>query len=173
MTSVPPRRAPRDEPGDGRGFSTFEVLNAGVILAIVTVTMVFAFGGVTSRSALADCQQKGSTVATAILKYDAANPDVPLTNANFLGRLTSTSANGGPFLASWPSDFPHYAFTVVNGTLWVFTGNSLTATTPPVATPLGGPDFAPGALNRVSVTDSTSNWINYDTYGPNACAGVQ
>ena len=173
MASVPPRRAARHDPGRARVISAFDIVIAVVIVGVVAATMVIAFGGVTVRSALADCQQEGSTVATAILRYDASNPDTPLTNANFLTRLTSPASNDGPYLDAWPSDFPHYAFTVINGTLWVFTGNSLTASTPPVATPIEKHHLAPGALGRDTVMRSTSDWINYDAYGANACAGVQ
>jgi len=151
----------------------FEIVNAVAILAIVSLTMIFAFGGVMSRSALALCQQEGSTVATAILKYDTSNPHTPLTNANFVSQLTTTASRNVPFLDAWPSNFPHYAFTVINGTLWVFTGNSLTATTPPIATALTTSHLTPGSLRPDNVLDSTANWINYDAYGPDACAGVQ
>jgi hypothetical protein len=169
MTSVPQRLRDRHE----QGITVFDIASTVTVLGIVIVTMFVAFGGVTIRSALAQCQQEGSMAATAILRYDAGNPATPLTNVNYVTRLTKSTTDNGPFLASWPSNFPHYAFTVLDGTLWVFTGNNLSATTPPVATALSGSDIAPGALGPSGVMRSTAHWINYDAYGPNACAGVQ
>ena len=157
----------------GAGLTPFDVASTVTIIAIVAVTMFFALGGVTSRSALALCQQQGSTTATAILRYDSSNPGTPLTNGNFMTELTTTASNGGPYLSAWPSNFPHYAFTVMDGTLWVFTGNSLSASAPPVATALHSNDLAPGDLRPDPVMDSTSNWINYDMFGTDACAGVE
>ena len=169
MTSVPPRRRNRRE----HGVTVCDVASTLAIVGIVAVTMVFALGGVTSRSALALCQQQGSTTATAILRYDASNPGAALTNGNFLTELTTSESNGGPYLKTWPSNFPHYAFTVIDGTLWVFTGNALSESTPPVVTALSANNLAPGALRADNVMDSTADWINYDKYGADACDGVQ
>ena len=61
----------------------------------------------------------------------------------------------------------------MNGTLWVFTGNTLTDATPPQPQPLDATNLAPGALVPRAVEGATTKSINFDAYGPDACTGVQ
>ena len=178
-------RRRRLEEGDDSGFTLIELLIVIIVLGILAAVVIFALGSVTSKSAVSACQADGATVATALAAYNTQN-SATATPA----LLTSSSTAGGPYLQSWPSNLPHYAFALDgSGNLYVFTGINSLATTP---TALTG-NLAPGALSatktapnlvttgltvatNIVVVPSSGTylgyWMPWQGNGPNVCAGV-
>ena len=106
------RKHARDE--EINGFTLIEILIVIVVLGILAAVVIFALGGITGKSAVAACQADGSTVSTAISDFNNQNPGTTLTASNYLADLTTKDAdnnNQGPYLQSWPSNSPHYAFS--------------------------------------------------------------
>ena len=104
--------------GEIDGFTLIEILIVIVVLGILAAVVIFALGGVTGQSAQAACEADGATVSTALSAYNNQNPGVPATT----NALTSgTTENGmNPYIQSWPSNDPHYAFSLASdGTLQI------------------------------------------------------
>jgi general secretion pathway protein G len=108
----------RREAGEINGFTLIEILIVIVVLGILAAVVIFALGGVTGQSAQAACAADGATVSTAMAAFSNQNPGVPVTIAGLTG---GTPANGNnPYIQSWPSNDPHYSFSLdSNGNLQV------------------------------------------------------
>ena len=97
------------------GFTLIELLIVIVVLGILAAVVVFSLGSVTGASAVSACQADGATVNTAMSAYNAQNGAYPTTEAELTG-----TANGGPYLQSWPNNPAHYQFALdTSGKLWV------------------------------------------------------
>lgn len=117
------RRAAGEEE---QGFTLIELLIVVVVLGILAAVVVFALGGVTGKSAVAACEADGNTISTALAAFSANNPSVTPTQT-----LLTGTTDGGPYIQSWPSNLPHYAYALdANGKLDIVTDASTSANGP-------------------------------------------
>ena len=125
----------RRDAGEIDGFTLIELLIVIVVLGILAAVVIFALGGITGKSALASCEADGATVATALAAFNAQNPSFAGTQGYLQADLlpsasggTPTGVIGGPYIQSWPSNLPHYAYQLTaGGVLQVSTGVTDTA----------------------------------------------
>jgi prepilin-type N-terminal cleavage/methylation domain-containing protein len=161
MTSTYQRLKRRRNAGEISGFTLIELLIVIVVLGILAAVVIFALGGITGKSALAACEADGATVSTALATFNTQNPSFTgttnYTQADLLPSAsggTPTGVIGGPYLQSWPSNLPHYAFVLsTSGVLQIVTGN-LYAAGPPITYTTGSADN--GALTAAEVAAATS-----------------
>jgi type II secretory pathway pseudopilin PulG len=159
-----------DEQKNG-GFTLIEsLLDIGALGTLAAVVIV-AVGAMTGQSATDACALDGATVSTAIVAFTTQNPTE--VAANLQTDLTATSAvTGGPYLKSWPSNLPHYAFQIdpssgaleySDGVIYdAGTGTYTAQIEGKLTTPDVNPDNAPGSAN--------SPWYAY--LGPTSCTGA-
>lgn len=143
------------------GFTLIELLIVIVVLGILAAVVVFALGGVTGKSTIAACKADGTTITTAIAAFDAQNPGTTVTAADLQG-----STLGGPYLQSWPTNVPHYAFAIQAGSLLI---NFDPGSTVPAQDQTGATIATPGTTSPIYVTTS-STWYKYT--GPAMCDAV-
>jgi prepilin-type N-terminal cleavage/methylation domain-containing protein len=134
------------------GFTLIELLIVIVVLGILGVVVLFALGGITSKSAVASCQADGQTVSTAITSLNSEAPGVFAAQAAIAAGSAENvllgTLYGGPYISSWPNNLPHYAFSVSSGgVLMIATSpaDQVTLTSPFVA--YTGPSSCPSTIN--------------------------
>lgn len=142
------------------GFTLIELLIVIVVLGILAGVVIFALGGITGKSAVAACQADGATVSTAISAFQAQNPGVAVTPSAL---TTTTTSTGGPYLQTWPSNLPHYAYAIdvasSPGTDEVSVTGAKVGSLMIAVAPAG------------SVNPATSTFVAYA--GPTSCKNVQ
>ena len=192
--------------GDEVGFTLFEILIVIVVLGILAAIVVYDLGGIGSKGAVASCEADGSTVSSALSDFNTQNPTLftnvqgtvvagvqqepaSYTTATAQALLESNTL-GGPWVQSWPNNYPHYAFQLAwvdqganpipskpdiwTMTLEVATGNSRQGTGPNytyVAAGAAGNVVAPGGSPATNYPGlNAAPWIPYT--GPGTCTGV-
>lgn len=149
------------------GFTLIELLIVIVVLGILAAVVIFALGGITGKSAIAACQADGATIQTAVAAMEAQNPSVAAPTVDDL--LSGGGLVGDPYLGSWPSNLPHYAFQFsAGGALQVLTGDTQTGT----GTTADPYVYTKGTKNGNIVKGdlTTGPWIAYA--GPTSCVDV-
>jgi general secretion pathway protein G len=192
---------------DADGFTLFEILIVIVVLGILAAVVIYDLGGIGSKGAVASCEADGSTVSSALSDFNTQNPTLfsnvqgtastgqppsapgSYTTATAQALLESNTL-GGPWVQSWPNNYPHYAFQLAwvdqvanpplgsagvwTMTLEVATGNSRQGTGPNytyVAAGAAGNVVAPGGSPATNYPGlNAAPWIPYS--GPGTCTGV-
>jgi len=105
------------------GVKVAKRISAFVVVAGLAVVTMFSLGGVTGKSAIAACNADAEAVQTAIAAFQTLNPNLPVTPKSLM-----STANGGPFLNSWPSNGAHYAISLsTTGVVMVSAPSNATA----------------------------------------------
>src|ERR1039458_4503729 len=104
MTNTLHRLKHQRDAGEINGFTLLEVLIVIVVLGILAAVVIFALGGISSKTAVAACEADGATVSSAIADFNNQNENTAVTTA---GLLNGTTANGNSsYIQSWPNNTP-------------------------------------------------------------------
>ena len=122
----------RERRGSDKGFTLIELLIVIVVLGILAAVVIFALGGVTTKSAVAACQSDGATLQTAIADANQLNAPNVVTSKQTEG----TFVGSGKGIQQWPTG-NGFAFSLVKGVLNITVGTG-------VATPYTGPSSCAG-----------------------------
>jgi len=125
-----------------QGFTLIELLIVITVLGVLAAIVIFALGGITSKSAVAACNADANTVETAVQAYDAeTGGTVPVTPQ----LLTSATV---PYLESFPTS-SYFAISLDSGNVMI--------AAPIGATPVsyGTPNACVGAGDASSLTTTT------------------
>ena len=101
---------------------------------LLAAVVIFALGGISSKSQVSACNTDAKTVQLAVTAFQTQNPTY--TTAISSTVLTGTSY-GGPYLQSWPSSTNGYAISL--------SGSTAATTTVQVAIGTGAPTTYTGA----------------------------
>jgi general secretion pathway protein G len=131
------------------GFTLIELLIVIVVMGVLAAVVVFALGGVTSKSVVSACNSDAKTVQLAVTAYEAQNATAPAA-------ISTSGAGDGylvpTYLQSWPQNTSsNYAISVVATT------GQVQVTVASTSNPWSGGTFTPG----------TGTAINYS---PTACS---
>jgi prepilin-type N-terminal cleavage/methylation domain-containing protein len=187
------------------GFTLIEILVVIVVLGILAAVVIFALGGIAGKTAVAACQADGGTVSSGLATFNTQHPTI-LANVAGTGTNDATAPTtytpssaealligttlGGPYLQSWPSNLPAYAYQLAwveeagtgtsptnlglwNETLEVVTGNTQSGTGPNYSytpTQAAGNLIVSGTPAPDVIGSTSAPWITYS--GPGACTGV-
>jgi general secretion pathway protein G len=163
MISTYQRLKRQRDAGEISGFTLIELLIVIVVLGILAAVVIFALGGITGKSAQASCAADGATVSTATAAFNAQNTGTTVTKALL---QSGTAANGNsPYIQSWPSNFPHYAFQIADGTATYAIPSGVTGTVGAGDLyPVGTTNYPAGTLlvytgNTAAYTLATTTWV--------------
>ena len=95
------------------GFTLIELLIVIVVMGVLAAVVIFALGGISSKSQVSACNTDAKTVQLAVTTFQIQNP-------SYTTAITSTvltgSNLGGPYLQSWPSSSNGYAISLSGST---------------------------------------------------------
>lgn len=114
---------------ESNGFTLIELLLVIVVLGILAAIVVFSLGSVTTKAWVSNCQSDGANINMAIQDFRTETGAWPTSTSDL---ISSSGANGGPYIGQWPSANGHYTFTLApanDGTFIVTTPANSTGVT--------------------------------------------